>query len=63
MKKFPFAAPVATVLIGLGISIATTGKAITGAFVAILLLNLTAWLFGRLDRRSAMWDCCCSMPR
>ena len=54
VKRFPFAAPVATVLIGVGISIATTGKAITGAFVAILLLNLTAWLFGRLDRRSAV---------
>ena len=54
VKKFPFAAPVATVLIGIGISVATTGKAVTGAFVAILLLNLTAWLFGRLDRRSAV---------
>ena len=54
VKKFPFAAPVATVLIGIGIAVATTGKAVTGAFVAILLLNLTAWLFGRLDRRSAV---------
>ena len=54
VKRFPFAAPVATVLIGIGISVATTGKAVTGAFVAILLLNLTAWLFGRLDRRSAV---------
>jgi signal transduction histidine kinase len=54
VKRFPFAAPVATVLIGIGISVATTGKAVTGAFVAILLLNLAAWLFGRLDRRSAV---------
>jgi signal transduction histidine kinase len=54
VKRFPFAAPVATVLIGIGISVATTGKAVTGAFVAILLLNLAAWLFGRLDRRSSV---------
>ena len=54
VKKFPFAAPVATVLIGVGISVATTGKAVTGGFVAILTLNLAAWLFGRLDRRSAV---------
>ena len=53
-KKFPFAAPVTTVLLADAISIATTGRAIIDGFVAIFLLNLTAWLFGRLDRRSSV---------
>ena len=54
VKKFPFAAPVTTVLLADVISIATTGRAIIDGFVAIFLLNLTAWLFGRLDRRSSV---------
>lgn len=54
VKKFPFAAPVATVLLADAISIATTGRAIIDGFVAIFLLNLAAWQLGRLDRRSSV---------
>ena len=54
VKRFPFAAPVATVLLGDRIAIATTGRAVTDGFVAIFLLNLAAWQFGRLDRRSSV---------
>ena len=54
VKKFPFAAPVATVLIAVVISFVTTGRSVTDGFVAIFLLNLAAWLFGRLDRRSSV---------
>jgi signal transduction histidine kinase len=54
VKRFPFAAPVATIVVCLVIALSTTGRAVTDGFVAIFLLSLTAWLFGRLDRRSSV---------
>ena len=53
-KRFPFAAPVATVLVGVVIAIASNGRAITDGFAAIFLLFLVAWMFGQLDRRSSL---------
>ena len=54
VKRFPFAAPVATVLVADLIAFATTGRLVTDGFVAIFLLILASWLFGRLDRRSSV---------
>jgi signal transduction histidine kinase len=54
VKRFPFGAPVATVLAADLIAFATTGRLVTDGFVAIFLLNLASWQFGRLDRRSSV---------
>ena len=54
VKRFPFAAPVATVLIAMAIAIFSNGRTITDGFIAIFLLFLVAWLFGQLDRRSSV---------
>jgi signal transduction histidine kinase len=52
--RFPFAAPVATVLVGVVIALASGGRTISDSLTAFFLLFLVAWLFGRLDIRSAV---------
>jgi signal transduction histidine kinase len=52
--RFPFAAPVTTVLVGVAIGAAAGGATVTDSVIAFFLLFLVAWLFGRLDRRSAV---------
>jgi signal transduction histidine kinase len=54
VRRFPFAAPVATVLVGVLIGVLAGGKTVTDSVIAFFLLFLVAWLFGRLDRRSAV---------
>ena len=53
-RWFPFAAPAATVLIGVMIASLSDGNNIADSIVAFFLLFLVAWLFGRLDRRMAV---------
>jgi signal transduction histidine kinase len=54
-RRFPFAAPFATVLVADVIAVASDGHTISDSGAAFLLLLLVAWLFGRLgDRRSAV---------
>lgn len=53
-RRFPFAAPVCVVLAGLLVATAVDGRAVSDSFSAFLLLFLVAWLFGQLDRRSAV---------
>ena len=52
-RRFPFAAPVATTLIGMGIALLIGGRTVEDLLSAFFLLFLVAWLFGRLDRRSS----------
>lgn len=54
VRRFPFAAPVATVLVGLAMTTIANGHAISDSITAFFLLFLVAWLFGQLDRRSAV---------
>jgi signal transduction histidine kinase len=53
-RWFPFAAPAATVLIGIVIAISSDGHTVSDSLVAFMLLFLVAWLFGRLERRLAV---------
>jgi signal transduction histidine kinase len=53
-RWFPFAAPAASVLIGVVIAIFSDGHTISDSIVAFILLFLVAWLFGRLERRMAV---------
>ncbi len=52
--RFPFAAPVAVVLVGLALATVANGRALSDSVLAFFLLFLVAWLFGRLDQRSAV---------
>ena len=53
-RRFPFAAPVATVLVGVALATASDGRAVSESLAAFFVLLLCAWLFGQLDRRSAV---------
>lgn len=53
-RRFPFAAPAVVVLVGLALATAANGRAISDSILALFLLFLVAWLFGQLDRRSAV---------
>jgi len=53
VSRFPFGAPVASVLIGIGIAL-VDGHAVSDSATPLFLLFLVAWLFGRLDRRSSV---------
>ena len=53
-KRFPFAAPTATVAIGAAIALGANGRAVSDSIVAFLVVVLAAWLFGQLDRRSSV---------
>jgi signal transduction histidine kinase len=52
--RFPFAAPVAAVLVGVLIALASGGRTVSDSLGAFFLLFLVAWLFGRLEPRSAV---------
>ena len=53
-KRFPFAAPVTTVVVGLALTFVGNGRALAESAVVFFLLFLVAWLFGQLDMRSAI---------
>lgn len=53
-RRAPFAAPVATVAVAVAATFVGSGQAVTGSISAFFLLFLAAWLFGQLDRRSAV---------
>lgn len=53
-RRFPFAAPVAVVLVGLALTTIANGRAVSDSILAFFLLFLVAWLFGQHDRRSAV---------
>ena len=53
-RRFPFAAPVATTLIGMGIALLIGGWTVENLVSAFFVLFLVAWVFGQLDRRSSV---------
>lgn len=53
-RRAPFAAPVATVAVALAASLVGDGQAVSDSITAFFLLFVVAWLFGQLDRRSAV---------
>ncbi len=53
-RRAPFAAPVATVAVAVAATFIGSGEAVSESISAFFLLFLVAWLFGQLDRRSAV---------
>jgi signal transduction histidine kinase len=54
VRRAPFAAPVATVAVAVAATFVGSGEAVSDSISAFFLLFLAAWLFGQLDRRSAV---------
>ena len=53
-RRAPFAAPVATVAIAVAATFIGSGQAVSDSISPFFLLFVAAWLFGQLDRRSAV---------
>ena len=53
-RRFPFGAPVSSIVMAVAASFIATGEAVTDGLGAIFILTAAAWLIGELDTRSAV---------